>query len=417
MMSSLLNRPANVLKDVASPDFREAFEHCFAGTLISMDPDLLALDPAERLEFSRLRGLSVGNIARFDTRSDLLLRSTMIDHADALQRERAAWEFTDRKRLHALPELRDMLKREPDSHVRRGLLWLAQKNCGLRALQLFKEFLHDDDVEVREWAAMLLHESSGQQDTIRIERPVKRNPQNTFDQTLPLVIAGYARTLVPSLGWVQVTLSPKWFELILGRVLACTCESTFDTDLVIEKKLDKFHPDGSDHFEIFKFRGFSHALDQQTTHHQYESFTNHTFYPSGKVEDLACDPVDDMYVILNRVAATSLAVDPVDPSRTVIQSVRGRYMGWAHINLGRMVANDMQLGPGEVQLCSLHHPTHGKLTNTFLYGSFKGKLSDLDGDGLLDVNTEPCHGNREGKLDYFVDGTLRADPFDACPAK
>jgi hypothetical protein len=359
-----------------------------------------------------MRGFGDAGVARFDKRADNKLLDCMASHALALERERAAWEYGDRHRIHAMPQLRAMLLREPDSAVRRGLLWLVQKHGGLRAIAILREFVADPDIEVREWAQMLLMESERTPLPETVARPTRRREGNPFDQTLPLVIAGYARTHVPSLGWVQVTLSPKWFELILGRVMACTREDSFENELVIEKRLEHFHPDGSDHYEIFKFRGFSHALDAQTMHHQYESFTNHTFYPSGLVEDTSKGAVGDMYVTLARVAATIRVRDAGDPAREVIHSVRGRYMGWAYVDLARIVGAGMNIGAGQAQLASLHHREHGHLTNTFLFGSFKGKLSDLDGDGLLDVNTEICHGTTDGELDYHADGSGRGDPYD-----
>lgn len=400
------------IHDASSADWREAFEHCFDGTLIGIDRDILALDPAERLEFSRMRGFGEGAVARFDKRPDSKLRECMSSHPLALERERAAWELGDRLKIHAIPEIREMLLREADSDVRRGLLWLVQKHGGLRAIAILRQFIRDDDVEVREWAEMLLMESERTPLPEVTSRPTKRNAGNVFDQTLPLVISGFARTYIPGLGWVQVTLSPKWFELILGRVMACTRDDTFERALVIEKRLKGFHPDNTDHYEIFKFRGFSHSLDAQTMHHQYESFTNHTFYPSGLVEDESKGAVDDMFVTLARVAATIRVPDLSNPNRDVVHSVRGRYMGWAYVDLARVVASGMTVGAGEAQLSSLHHRKFGHLTNTFLFGSFKGKLSDLDGDGVLDVNTEVCHGNLDGDLDYFADGSGRGDPYD-----
>lgn len=412
-MSSVPLGKHGSLRDVAAMDLREAFDHCFNGSLIAMDPDIVAMDPAERLEFSRLRGISSTAVARFDKRTESQLRQAMFDGPSELERERAAWEYADRVRIHAIGDLQDLLKSEHDRALRSGLLWLVQKHAGLQALPILKGYLADGDREVADWARMLLMECEGTAEHARLDRPTQRDPSNPFDQTLPLVIAGYARTFVPGMGWVQVTLSPLWFELVLGRVMACTCDKSFDTDLVIEKRMKEYHPDKTDHFEIFHFRGFSHSLDERMTHHQYESSTNHTFYPSGKVEDVTEPPVGDMIVNLARVAMTLRVPDPDSPGRRVVHSVRGRYMGWAFVDLPRIVASGMNICAGEVQLSSLHHPQYGRLTNTFLYGSFKGKLSDLDGDGRLDINTERCHGTPDGHLDYALMGAGNPDPFDA----
>jgi len=63
---------------------------------------------------------------------------------------------------------------------------------------------------------------------------------------------------------------------------------------------------------------------------------------------------------------------------------------------------------GRVMAC---HPVAGPLTNVFLYGTFKGLLSDLNGDGMLDLNTEQCHATAEGELDYHLVGSPNPDPF------
>lgn len=390
---------------------RLTFERCRSSTLVSLDPQLLSMDPAERLEFSRLQGVSLPVVQRFDRRSDLELRDSMFDEESPIERERAAWEYADRHGAGCLKEISALLDRPEERAIRTGLLWLLQKHCGPSGLSQLANYAHDKDIEVSEWARMLLDESQGRMRDASLTRRTRRDASNPFDQTLPLQIAGYARTFVPGIGWVQATLSPLWFEAILGRVMACTCEETFDSDLIIEKRLEEFHPDKSDHFEIFHFRGFSHAIDDRITHHQYESSTNHTFYPSGLVEELSKPAVEDMTVNLARTAATLRVWDPAHDTR-VVHSVRGRYSGWAYVNIPRMVANGMKIGPGEIQLSSLHHKTHGRLTNTFLYGTFKGKLSDHDGDGFLDVNTSPCHATQDGSLDYSLRGSSNPDPFD-----
>jgi len=94
---------------------------------------------------------------------------------------------------------------------------------------------------------------------------VQYENDRTFDQTLPLQIAGFADVNVPGMGWVQARLSPQWFSSILGRVLACTNSSSFMSDLVIEKELLNYHEDGSNHYETFMFRGASYPITDTVT--------------------------------------------------------------------------------------------------------------------------------------------------------
>ena len=384
-------------------------EAVFATSHSELHPSISSMDPAERIEFTRL---SQHRIIRFDKRSDAELIEVALDHESPMERERAIWELGDRSTGETFDFFSRMASKDSDNRVRISTLWLMQKISGDAATGLVLPFLKDDELEVRDWAHLLIREMSGDNSRERsIRRPLRTDMSNTFDQTLPLLIAGYARVGIPGLGLIQATLSPLWFESIMGRVMACTCEETFENDLVIEKRIKEYHPDKTDHFEIFKFRGLSQELSPGVFHHTYESQAQHTFYPSGKVEQGPEDPFSDVVTNLARSART-VAFHSDELGRKVVESVRGRYMGYAYVNLERTLRNGLSIGPGEVQLSSPTHAKAGPMTNTFLFGTFKGKLSSLTGDEFLDVNTEPCHGTLDGELDIDLDGLPDRDPFD-----
>ncbi|HXC68200.1 MAG TPA: HEAT repeat domain-containing protein, partial [Nitrospiraceae bacterium] len=348
---------------------------------------------------------------RFDTRTDRELALVMGESSSALERERATWELADRNGPAALPSLLSILRRDPDPSIRWSVLWAIQKFGGRGASDALRSGLGDPDEEVRDWARLLLREISGHEQHTNENRPAHFDDTNPFDQTLPLLISGYARIQVPGVGWVQATLAPKWFESIMGRVMACTRHTTFENELVIEKRIENYHPDLSHHYEIFAFRGASQRLANSVHYHQYEAKTAHRFFLSGKVEDPSSGVISDVQASIARLAITVRTVLPERPADEFVQSVRGRYMGPAYVNLDRIAAAGMHVGPGEVQLSDYHHPVAGPLTNTILFGSFKGKLSDLNGDGMLDVNTERCHGTTTGRLDQDLDGLEDADNF------
>jgi hypothetical protein len=381
---------------------QEAAERVFATAYADLDPEVTSMDPAERLEFSRPPR---AGIQRFDTRNDDELREVIFDHIHSM-------EYADRHRAEALSLLREVAKKDPDPTIRWSSLWAIQKFTGLHGKDTIAESLNDEHPEVSDWAKLLLREISGILEGEPDTRKGKFDESNPFDQTLPLMIAGYARVLVPEIGWIQATLSPQWFETIMGRVMACTQQKTFETDLVIEKSLFEYHPDGTNHYEIYKFCGFTQKITENVYSHHYESLGHHTFYPSGKVEDISLKPIPDVFCPLLRKATTNPDAMAEVPSGKVVRSVRGRYMGNAYVNLNRLMSNRMKIGPGEVQLSTLHHPIVGPMTNTLLFGTFKGKLSDKDGDGYLDVNTEWCHATVDGKLDYNLSGSPFPDPFD-----
>ncbi|MBW4548592.1 MAG: HEAT repeat domain-containing protein [Symplocastrum torsivum CPER-KK1] len=388
---------------------QETAENIFATANADLDPELESMDPSERLEFSRPSKIGIN---RFDTRSDDELKDVAFQHILSMERERAVWEYADRNKVRALPLLKQVARQDSDPSIRWSTLWAIQKFGGIQSKEVIGESLKDEHPEVRDWAHLLLREITGTGEGEPDSRKAKIDESNPFDQTLPLLIAGYARVLVPTMGFVQATLSPQWFESIMGRVMACTREETFNTDLVIEKKISGYHPDGTDHLEIYKFYGFTQEISTNVCDHQYQCEACHTFYPSGKVEDVSVPPLNDVVARLERRARTLRVELKEFPGRKIVQSVRGRYMGVAYVDLNRIFENKMNIGPGEVQLSNLSHPIVGTMTNTLLFGTFKGKLSDIDGDGYLDVNTEPCHGTVDGKLDFDLDHLADGDPFD-----
>ncbi len=365
--------------------------------------------PSRSVAFPRL---TQEQVLRFDSRPDHLLRETSLDHPSALERDRAIWEYADRRRSEGVSLLALVASQDPDPLVRCSALWALRKVAGGAATQVISLFQRDDHPEVRDWAALFLRELRAPGKSPRETRELRFDSANSFDQTMPLSVAGHAQVLVPGLGRARATLSPLWFESVMGRLLACTRAATFRTELVLEKRLAGYHPDGSHHYQIFRFRGVSRDLGPGVCHHRFEALARHTFYPSGKIEDTSQPPLDDVVVSLPRSALTIRAPVPGDPGRTVVSSVRGHLQGAAFINIQRVLSRGMAIGPGEIQVVNPDHPVLHSLTNTYLFAAFRGKLSDLDGDGCLDVNTERCHGTLAGKLDLDLDGVPDADPYD-----
>lgn len=372
-------------------------------------------DPAEFLDFARP---VTTDAVRFDTRTDEQLREAVFSEQTALERERALWEYADRHGSQAQELVFSFIRAEPDRAARAQALWLLQRTAGNEAADLLSNFFNDHDPEVADWSRVLSGELTGES-VPSVYNRARVHEDRTFDQTLPLLISGYALVNAPEVGRMLVTLSPLWFDSILGRVMACTNTRTFMTDLVIEKALEDLHPDGSTHYEIFKFKGFSFRLTERVQEHHYESLTMRRFYPSGIVEegDSVMIPVP-----LARIAGTETTGSlrytvegegaRADRIRDAgfVHTVRGRYFGWAAINLDAVLSTG-RVAPGFVQLSNPTDPIAGPMTNTRLYGTFRGKIGDLTGDGVLDVNTTPCHGTEDGEHDLHCDGSRVEDPF------
>lgn len=402
--------------------------------------------PQENLDISETVGFTsrLSTVPSLDERGERELCEAARSHPDPVERERALWEYGYRRKDEALPFMEEVLRDEESPSVRWNLLWLALKVAQESAVPLIEVALTDDHAEVRDWARTFLRDATGAELEGEYTRALY-NPDSPFDQTLPLQIAGFALVDVPGMGPVRATLSPLWFERIMGRVLACTNADTFMKDLTIEKLLEKYHPDGTDHYEIFPFSGISWRSSDEDTQHRYESHTFRTYYRSGKVEDRSEGVIERVPVILNRAAGTSgtalrtvgintLGVTtnsrddigttrggqaglPITDARglkllngRVVRTVNGQFFGWASTDLQSFLRNGTVLA-GTVQLTNPLHEATAEVTNTYLCGTFRGKLGDQDGDGVVDINTVPCHGTPDGRLDYHADGTHAPDPF------
>ncbi|BCJ62516.1 HEAT repeat domain-containing protein [Micromonospora endophytica] len=378
-------------------------------------------DIAERFQFG---APAVSQLANFDKRNDSELLRAATESTSAAERERALWEYAHRNQGQSIEALTRHVRSESDPSVRWNLLWLLVKHGGANVVPVLREALHDEHAEVRDWASLFLQELTGEHHPTVYNELVWENDR-TFDQTLPLQIAGFADVNIPGMGWVQARLSPIWFASILGRVLACTNTDTYMTDLVIEKELLGFHDDDTNHYETFMFRGASYAMSETVTQHVYESNTIRPFYKSGLVKE---GPAIMTPVSLSRAAGTERlrpqnmqhvewrSSDGSDSARGqrlrdvgVFRSVRGRFWGWAHTDLNRYLESGV-VAPGTVQLVSTADPAVGKMANTVIYGTFRGKLGDVTGNGTLSVNSIPCHGTVNGELDLDLDGVADADP-------
>lgn len=367
-------------------------------------------DPAEYLDFARP---ITEKFLPYDTRSDSELREVTEGHESPLERERALWEFADRNPEESLAFISDTIATEKDRLVRSGALWLALRSAGPRALDVFEKYATDDDPEVADWARVLTGDITGVKQQ-RVYNEAEVEETGYFDQTVPLIIGGRVVIMTPGVGAVRAVLSPLWFDSILGRVLASTNVETIRTDLTVEKELKGLNEDGSSHYEIFPFRGLSVEYDGNNLEHNYLSETLRPFYPSGFVGK---GEMVEVPVSLGRIALTSLARKGDvaiqgdgpraqrlrDADMPFVESVRGRYYGWAAVNLDRTFDRGT-VGAGDVQLSNPTDPIAGPMTNAKLYGTFRGKTGDYTGAGRYTLNSVKCHGRPDGKIDVVQGG-------------
>lgn len=362
-------------------------------------------DPAEHLDFARP---ITEKYLPYDTRSESELREVATGHESPLERERALWELADRKPAESLSFVDHCIETETDRSVRSGALWLALRAAGAESLSVLEKHANDGDREVADWSRVLTGDITGIKPK-RLYSEAVVEETGSFDQTVPLIIGGKVIIMTPGVGAMRAVLSPLWFDSILGRVLASTNTETIRTDLTVEKELKGLNEDGSCHYEIFPFRGLSVDYDGGHLEHNYLSETLRPFYPSGFVGQGEAVMVP---VALGRIALTSLArkgevtihgsgprADRMRAAElSFVESVRGRYYGWASVNLDRVFDRGV-VGAGDVQLANPTDPIAGPMTNAKLYGTFRGKSGDFTGAGQYTLNAIKCHGRPDGTID------------------
>lgn len=361
----------------------------------------------------------VVELPSFDQRSIDDLDAVARFDPSPMRRERAIWELAYRDMSTSGQTLRGYFDGEPSARVRSNLLWLARKVAPAEAIGLIEHALQDDNREVRDWAK--LHASEILQTPFESEysRGIYIRDR-AFDQTLPLEIAGLAVMPFGDTD-LQVVLSPLWFAHIQGRVMACTRDETFMTRLTIEKLYSGYHPDGSDHYEIYPFMGRSWRSGEFDVEHRYVTNAKQQFYSSGRVEE---EPSNSREVRMGacRTARTTGRLVEIEERgsnevtrtavapRRIVSHVKGQYFGWAYASMQHYFDHGDIL-PGTVQLISPTEHDLSSTVNCYICGTFRGKVADHNGDGILDVNEIICHGTEDGSLDYYGDGNLAPDPF------
>jgi hypothetical protein len=349
------------------------------------------------------------------------IRSLISSQDDAVERDRLVWEALDRS-TRAGPVVFEHAFGAAETTKERVSALLAMHHASHRDAQRATSFLEEisegHDVEVAEWATMLLQESvaTATGDAGRLAEPVStrefvHRPDRRFDLTMPLLFSGVAYTRIGGVT-KKTVLSPLWFERVLGEAMVCLRADTYRTQLVLEKRVGGLHADGSPHYEIFPFAGTTEDRAPGVYLHRYWANLRRPYYPSGRTEqiDRGEAVVTGMPMTFARIAETSAPRRYWLDGQPLAETVRGQFFGYGHIEPGTLLKNRLAMGPGNFQLTPKIHPVSGKPSNTRFYGTFYGKIDDFDGDGRLDMNARPPHCLADGRLDYLGDGTLARDP-------
>lgn len=328
-------------------------------------------------------------------------------HPDPVMREHALYQLITRRGTSALEVAEAALFDDTDAQLRINVLWLLENVPSPRCRDFALALMQDRDARVREWARVFCWEMGWTPQDFRVARKAVSHEGRTFDETLFLHIQChlYVRLRPANDLWGHIILSPQVLARVYGQALACPITRTRERELVIAKTLQGLHDDGSEHYESFLFRGFTDRSSSQSGKFYFEASAPRPFYKSGRADDLSDGVVENVPIPFAREGEWFTNAHMPLKDDYAIEYVRGLFQGWAFVNVERMMeAGGNLLVPGNSVLGTLHHPEVAPYTNTFLAGSFKGKVLDWDGDGVLDLNYLPAHATAAGEVDSDLDG-------------
>lgn len=352
-----------------------------------------------------------------ERRTDEELAEAGRNNPDPVLREHALYQLITRQGSQALRVAEAALFDDPDPLLRINVMWLLEGIVADKASRFCLALTDDKDARVREWARVFAWESGWSPRDFRTAREAKYYAGRTFDQTIFLHIQSqlFVRLKPSNDLWGHIILSPQVLARVYGQALACPMFDTREQALVLAKTLKGLHEDGSDHYETFLFKGFTERCSELSGRFYFETNVKRPFFKSGRADDVSEGVIENVTVPFAREGEWFLnggvTVKDVHP----IEYVRGLFQGWAYVNLDRiMAAGGDMLFPGNSVLSTLHHPEVGPLTNGFLAGSFKGKVIDWDGDGVLDLNYLPSYATRKGEIDSNLDGEPDVEGATVC---
>lgn len=356
------------------------------------------------LRFSdSMKGVAIS----LERRTDDELAHDGRNNPDPVLREHALYQLLTRRGTAALDVAEEALFQDPDPQLRINVLWLIETMDSERVARIGRALVRDPDPRVREWARVFCWEMRWTPEDFRTAREAKYYEGRTFDETLFLHIQCHLFVrLRPSNDlWGHISLSPQVLARVYGQALACPVMETREQRLVIAKTLSGLHDDGTDHYESFLFRGFTDRSTANSGKFYFEANAIRPFYKSGRADDTSEGVIENVPIPFAREGEWFLNSNLDIRDHAPIEYVRGMFQGWAFVNIDRVVENGGDLlYPGNSVLGTLHHPEVGPMTNTFLAGSFKGKVVDWDGDGVLDLNYLAAHATRNGEVDSNLDG-------------
>lgn len=295
-------------------------------------------------------------------------------------RDQAIWTLVSRNESNIDGLLMSLAHDDPNPDIQRSAAWALFRRANLDALR--ESVSVNDSARVSVWKRHLIAEALGSAEPFD-DRAVRSVEGATFDYSMPLDVQGTIQFKGQDGSWYRMPVSPAARACLVGQMTAFVNLDTFETELVIQKRIRDIMESGTDYVEGYKFHGLSRPTGLNSVTHYYEALWEHDFFPAGRTGDDSDGIIRNVKTHLYRTAETDVRL--TETGVPYPQSVRGIFHGTVFMNSA--VLHDPQLPwDGLLQIVSKTDPEAGKYVNGWFYGTFRGILDDVDDDGVLELN-------------------------------
>ena len=345
---------------------------------------------------------NIKSFARFDLPTNLILppkgRMSVLGAAtDAAAshelRDLSIWTLVYQRPMNTVGLITDIAKNEKNPRLRKSAAWALMK---LGAVDSLRQTLASEaDANVAAWKQHLLNDLNDTT-TSPDSRAVRKRDGAPFDLTMPLEVEGVVEFKDKSGTWHTYATGPLSNERLIGKLTPGVNADNFDTTVVLQKRIRNLNGSGRDYVEGYSLKGLSRMVSDNVIRHQYEASSQHDIFPSGIVGDESMGKIELATATLQRYADTNLSFSPQSPF-PYPHSVRGTFRGFVYMNPSVIDSPDKNID-GRLQILSPVDPKAGHLVNGVFYGTFRGVLEDVDGDGIVELNGVEMLVDRHGNV-------------------
>lgn len=322
------------------------------------------------------------------------LRATEDVALPPVYRDRSLWLLAQDGARYSTGLIQEVASQDGEAKIRKSASWALMRLGKSEAIK--SSLKKETDPNLVAWKLHLLAEL--QDDSLPVDtRPIRLLPEAPFDFTMPLEVEGVVEFRDPEGNWHSFVTGPVSNERLIGDLTPAVNADSFQSTLVLQKRIRNIHDSGADHIEGYLLKGLARRLEPNVFRHQYEGLSRHTVYRSGIVGDESKGVIEGATASISRMADTHLT------SREGVafpypHSVRGTFRGFVYIN-PELAVNPERSLDGNLQIISPMDEKAGSLVNGVFSGSFRGIPQDLDGDGVVELNGIEMAVTKTGVVD------------------